>query len=242
MSSIERRVNVGPAERGLSVALGLAAGSAALRRRSVGSALLALAGGYLIYRGAGGHCPISRALGVTGSEVGRTVSACSQITVQRPIGEVYRFWREPVSVPEFSRYLEQVEPLGNELWRCWAHGPLGGRVAWDMRLTVDEENSRVAWCAVEGAALPSALEVRLSEGPAGTQVHVDTWLVPPAPSVVSAALRRSETSRPLRRAGLNPSELLEAELRRLRQYLETGETATTAGQSSGRERLPAGAD
>jgi uncharacterized membrane protein len=168
--------------------------------------------------------------------VGRTVSACSQITVQRPIGDVYRYLRDLGNAPTYSRLLAGAEPLGGGVWRCRARLPLTGISTWDVRLTADEEDRRIAWCALEGADLPSALVVRLTEAEEGTEIHADAWLAPPAHPMVTAALRAAERSRPLRRAGLTPSQLLQQELRRLRQVLETGETATTRGQSSGRAR------
>lgn len=56
-------VNVPEHERGISVLTGIAAILIGLGQRSVGGALLALAGGAAIYRGASGHCPLYSALG-----------------------------------------------------------------------------------------------------------------------------------------------------------------------------------
>lgn len=226
--------NVGPLERGLSLMLGAITGSAAARRRSPGAVLLGLAGGYLVYRGVSGRCVLYRALGVTGSEVGRTVSACSQITVQRSAEDVYSFLRDLGNLASFSRFVQSVEQLPGGLWRFRAGAPTGGRLVWDARITVEEENRRIAWCAVEGAELPGAVDVSLTETAYGTELHADVWLVPPVAPVVTALARRAERSRPLRRAGMNPSQLLQQELRRLRQQLEAGEIATVKGQSAAR--------
>jgi uncharacterized membrane protein len=248
-------VNLSPLERGLSLALGAVAGTAALRRRPPAAILLGAAGALLIQRALTGHSFLYSALGVTGSEVGRTLSACSQITVQRPAGEVYGYLRDLGNLGDFSRLIERAEPLGGGMWRFGARLPLMGTIEWNVRPTADEQNRKLAWCAVEGAPLPSAVEVRLTERQGGTEIHVDAWLALPGPRLVAAALRGAERSRPLRRAGLTPSQVLQQELRRLRQVLEAGETATTRGQSSGRQRdtrrrrtqpatppLPAGAE
>jgi uncharacterized membrane protein len=234
MAEGPRRVNLSPLERGLSLALGAVAGSAALRRRSPAGLLLGAASALLIQRAVTGHSFLYRALGITGSEVGRTLSACSQITVQRPAAEVYGYLEDLRNLSEFSRLIERAEPLGGGAWRCRARLPLKGAVEWDIRLTADERDRKLAWCAVEGAPLPSAAQVRLTEGRSGTEIHVDAWLALPGPRLVATALRSAERSRPLRRAGLTPSQVLQQELRRLRQVLEAGETATTRGQSSGR--------
>jgi uncharacterized membrane protein len=236
MAEGPRRVNLSPLERGLSMALGAVVGSAALRRRPPAAFLLGAAGALLIQRAVTGHSFLYRALGITGSEVGRTLSACSQITVQRPVAEVYGYLEDLGNLSEFTRLIERAEPLGGGVWRCRARLPLKGAIEWDVRPTAVERDRKLAWCAVEGAPLPSAAEVRLTERKPGTEIHVDVWLALPGPRLVAAALRSAERSRPLRRAGLTPSQVLQQELRRLRQVLEAGETATTRGQSSGRRR------
>lgn len=229
--------NVGPLERGMSLVLGALSIAASVRRRGRSSSLLASGGSYLIYRGLTGHCPLYRRLGVTGSDVGRTVSACSQLTIQRPAAEIQAYLRDLGNLPRFSHYIQGAESLGNGRWRLRARRPLGSDVVWEVGNTVDDER-RLAWCSVEGAELPGAVEVTLEETAVGAEIHVDAWLVPPAPSVVSAVLRGAERSRPLRRAGMSPSRMLRQELRRLRQQLEARETATVQGQSSGRAETP----
>jgi uncharacterized membrane protein len=239
------RVNVGPLERGLSLAVGALAGARALRSGSARRYYLGAAAGYLIYRGVTGRCPLYRALGVTGSEIGRTVEASGRITVQRPVSLVYRFLRDPVNFPRFSTHLESVTPLpsdgsarreGAREWRCRANFRGRGSLEWEMLLAVDEPDRRLTWLAPSHSPVHCALEARLVEGSAGTAIFVDLWVVPPSGPVAASALRRIEDSRLLRRAGVGPSQLLQHELRRLRQVLETGETATVAGQSAARER------
>lgn len=230
------QTNIGPLERAVSVGMGAAAAVTALRRRGVGRALSAAAAGYLVYRGISGRSRLYRLLGVSDSTVGTTVGACSQVTVQASQHEVFSFLRDLANLPRFSTLVEQAEPISAGRWRLRARMPWGAALSWEVRMTADEEDSRLAWCAVEGASLPSAAEVRLNRGPSGTEIHVDAWLGPPAAELVSPLLRRMDDSRPLRRAGLTPSQLLQQELRRLRQLLETGEITTVRGQSSGRAK------
>ena len=58
------RINVGANERLISVAGGAALALVGLSRRSLPGVLLAAVGGGLMYRGATGHCPVYKALGV----------------------------------------------------------------------------------------------------------------------------------------------------------------------------------
>lgn len=234
MARNRARTNVGPLERGLSVAAGAVLGTMALRRRSPASALLSGGAAYLLYRGVSGRCLVYRQLGVTGSEVGETVSAHSQITLQRPAHEVYAFLEDLSNLPRFSKRIERAERVDDDRWRLTARTPLAGRLDWEVQRTEGEPGRRLAWCSVEGAPLPGAAEVRLHESDAGTELFVDSWFVPPRTALLAPALRRAERSRPLRRAGLTPSQLLHHELRRLRQLLDAGEITTIKGQPSGR--------
>jgi uncharacterized membrane protein len=229
------RVNIGPLERALSITAAVVAGSSALKRRGVGRGVAAGLTAYLLYRGVSGRSRLYRRLGITGSEVGSTVGACSQVTVQRPLHEVYEYLSDPGNLPWFSTWVKHAEPLTNGFWRLLVDAGWEREASFDVRRTVADQDDTLAWCAVEGAALPSAAEVRLNEGPSGTEVHVDLWFVPPAAPLLAPILRGAEGSRPLQRAGLAPSQLLQQELRRLRQLLEAGEIATITGQSSGRE-------
>lgn len=234
MATERARTNVGPLERGLSVAAGALLGAVTLRRRTPASAVLAGGAAYLVYRGVTGRCLVYEGLGVTGSEVGETVNAHSQITLQRPAREVYAFLGDLTNLPRFSKRVQRVVPLASDRWRLTARTPLAGRLDWEVQRTESEPDRRLAWCSAEGAALPGAAEVRIEESDAGTELYVDSWFVPPRTALLAPALKRAERSRPLRRAGLSPSQLLHHELRRLRQLLDAGEIATIEGQPSGR--------
>lgn len=233
----DRQNNLGPLERGLSISLGALAATAALgRRRPVPASLLAGAAGLLLYRGISGRPSRYRRLAAPASEVGATVSTCSQVTVQIEAAEAHRRLRDLGFARRFSRYLVSARELPDGRWNVLLDTPLAGRQQLHLRRTADEEGSRLAWASDGESDFPAALELRFSESRTGTVIRADLWFVPPAPAFVATALTRAEGSRPLRRAGLTPSQLLEQELRRLRQLLEAGETSTVRGQSAGAGR------
>ena len=67
------------------------------------------------------------------------------ITVNRPIEDVYRFWRSFENLPRFMRHLESVEPLagGRSRWR--AKAPAGMTVEWEAEIVEDREGERITW-------------------------------------------------------------------------------------------------
>lgn len=82
-------VNVGTTERVASVAIGGALAAAGLKCRSMGGALLALAGGALVHRGATGHCGVYHAYGLSTAEgeQGRPDPALPNGTLADPVDE-----------------------------------------------------------------------------------------------------------------------------------------------------------
>src|SRR5689334_17071737 len=101
--------NVGPTERLVSLGLGTCLTVFGLTGRRV-SPLALTAGGFLLYRGLAGNCPLYQALGVgTGGTSGEAavmparagVKVEHAVTVNRPAAEVYRFWRNLSRLPEF---------------------------------------------------------------------------------------------------------------------------------------------
>jgi uncharacterized membrane protein len=68
---VSQRVNVGKLERGLSLAGGLALLAYSLTHRTRIGLPLGLDAGYLIYRGATGHCVIYETLGVNHAPKGQ---------------------------------------------------------------------------------------------------------------------------------------------------------------------------
>jgi hypothetical protein len=101
------RVNVGRAERWLSVAAGSALAAYGARRRDLPGGLAAAAGAALLYRGATGHCPINERIGRDTAHNGhaaiadygsdtrerlggsRGVHVHDAVTINLPVTEVY---------------------------------------------------------------------------------------------------------------------------------------------------------
>jgi uncharacterized membrane protein len=102
-ASVRSRRNVGPAERWASVASGAGLALAGLRQRGANGWAIAALGGMLIQRGATGYCQVYHALGMntagTGEDTRRAlrgsagVNVEESVTINRPIEELYRFWR-----------------------------------------------------------------------------------------------------------------------------------------------------
>jgi uncharacterized membrane protein len=239
------RVNVGRVERWLTVAAGGALAAYGLKRRDAQGGLAAVAGAALLYRGGTGHCNLYEAFGVnragngqaaiadvdsdTRAQLGgrRGVHVEESVTINRPVGEVYRFWRNLENLPRFMDHLESVATREEGISHWVAKGPAGLKVEWDARIINEVENNVIGWQSLEGSMVSTAGSVNFEETPRGTSVRVHFQYNPPAGKLGAAVARLF---------GEEPNQTVREDLRRLKQILETGEVPTTEGQPSARRR------
>jgi uncharacterized membrane protein len=146
------------------------------------------------------------------------------ITIDASAETLYHFWRNFQNLPRVMRHLDEVEDLGGGRSR-WKARVAGVPVEWEAEIVLDEPNERIAWGSLEGSMIQHAGEVRFEPSPkGGTVVRVMFEYLPP--------LGRW-TSRVAKLFGGAPEQEIEADLRPLKQLIETGEIATTEGQPSG---------
>lgn len=229
--------NVGGAERWISLALGLGLLAAGLASRSRHARMAAGTGGVLLFRGATGFCPVSAAVGrdtAHGDDpreaLGgpRGVHVKESVTIARPVGEMYTFWRQLENLPSFMQHLEAVRVLDERRSHWIARAPARMRVEWDAEIHNEVPNQLIAWRSLPGADVVSAGSVNFDDAGTerGTRVTVHLQYDPPAGKLGAwfATL-----------FGEEPSQQIREDLRHLKRLLEAGELLTTEGQSSGRK-------
>src|SRR5690606_17196669 len=151
------------------------------------------------------------------------------ITINRPIHEVYAFWRDFENFPRFMPGLESVEARDDGRWRWVAKGPAGRRIEWDSEIVEESPSSMIAWRSLPGADVPNAGSVHFESAPGGrgTIVRVELDYDVPGGAAGEAVARLF---------GVAPGKQTEVALLRVKQLLETGEVARTEGQPAGRAR------
>ena len=213
-------VNLGPAERGLSAAAGLAllAGAAALRSRS--GLVLALGGVALAARGATGWCPVYQSLGVGAREERadeRTLTLVRTVTIGGTPDEIAGAAR--ATARWLSPELES-QALAPGRWRAALELPGRRRVETDVEAR-HEDDGTFAWRSEAGAPFEHQGRVFFAVAPdqRGTEVRVVVSVRAPGGAAGALALRpiRAVAERALGHA-----------LRRLKQLVETNEVATAA--------------
>jgi uncharacterized membrane protein len=179
-----------------------------------------LAGAGLLLRGASGFCPVV-ALAETPGQSSDTRHALSgprgiiveeTVVVRRPIGEVYRFWRDLSNLPRVMRHLERVEMLDEGRSRWVVPGPAGVRLEWTAEIINDVENKVIGWRSLEGGDVTSAGSVNFREvAEDSTEVRVKLQYAPPGGHVGAAASRVF---------GTDAAQQVREDLRSLKQALE----------------------
>lgn len=138
------------------------------------------------------------------------------VTVNRSTEEVYSYWHDFANFPRFMQHLESVSMTGERRSRWRAHGPAGSIVEWEADTVQDEPNRLISWRAVEGSDVRNSGTVRFEAGPngKGTVVRVELDYDPPGGMIGAAAAKLMWKS---------PDQMLEDDLRRFKQIMETGE-------------------
>jgi len=219
-------------ERWLSLASGIGLGLYGLSRRTPGSLIAAAIGGSLVYRGLSGHCSLYQTLDINTSKQHRGVAASRgekievNITVERPAPDLYRFWRNLENLGHFMSHLESVKETGNNRSHWVAYGPLGYRAEWDAEIFNERPNELIAWRSLEGSTVDTAGSVHFKPAPQGrgTEVSVTLKYDPPAGKAGNLAAWLF---------GESPQQTVREDLRRFKQFMETGEVPTIKGQSQG---------
>ena len=233
--------NVAQPERVGSVALGAALVTYGIRRRDPAGAIAALLGGAFVIRGATGHCPVYRAMGVSTGNVdailgpshddvtGRaaTVNARRAVKVERAVtiaadrNTLYAFWRNFENLPRFMQHLASVRVESPTRSHWVAKAPAGTVVEWDAEIINEVEGSLIAWKSTGDAEVPNAGSVHFADAPRdrGTIVKVVMDVEPPAGNLgfVIAKL-----------FGEDPDRQVREDLRKFKQLMETGEITTSA--------------
>jgi uncharacterized membrane protein len=226
--------NVHPAERIVSGLAGAAlaacgAMSAAKHKHEgtgamAGGAAMAVAGGYLLYRGITGHCPGYAALRTgtakeTDSENaviphGQGIRVEKAVIIARPAQEIYDFWRDFENLPRFMSHLEEVQVLDGSRSRWVAKGPMGKSVCWEAEIINEMYGEMIAWKSVEPADVPNTGTVFFrSLGENATEVRVVLEYLPPAGRLGAAVARLW---------GEEPAVQIQDDLNHLKQLFENG--------------------
>lgn len=143
----------------------------------------------------------------------RRLNAYGSVDIDRPIGQVFSFFKDFESFPRIAGGLRSVVDYEDGRSRWEAYAPSGGVVAWDVVVTKYVPNSVIAWASVPRSDIDMHGLVRFTPlGPSRTRIDVDVSYQPAHTRLNDAVLSILE-----RRKGPKLGDVLE----RLRFYIES---------------------
>jgi len=228
-AKIRQNRNISETERWLSMAGGVGLAAYGLSSGRRGGLVLAGLGALLFRRGITGHCDIYQALGLnsagTGGDTRQALGGSAGVIVEesviinRPVAELYRFWRNLENLPRFMSHLESVERITDTLSRWSAKGPAGTTFEWNAEIINEVPDHVIGWRSIEGSDVVSAGSVNFDESGIGrgTRVRVRLQYSPPGGKLgdVVARLFGSDAATEIRQ-----------DLQRFKQLVEEGQTTT----------------
>jgi uncharacterized membrane protein len=150
------------------------------------------------------------------------------VTVNRPVEEVYAFWKDPRNYAEFMDHIDSVNPEtgGRSRWKVKA--PAGMSVEWDAEIVADTPNEMIRWRSTKESKVANTGTVTFTRaaGNRGTIVKLEIDYKPKA-GPIGARIAKIFSA--------IPKTQLAQDLRRFKQLIEVGEVVqsdATAGRGT----------
>jgi uncharacterized membrane protein len=222
--SERRSIDFRELERWTSLAAATAVMAYGFSRRNAPGVWLAAAATPLAYRGIVGKWPFANGRAAdtrVALSGGRGIHVREAVRIERPVNEVYAFWRQLENLPRVLTHLEHVSDLGDGRSHWIARGPADLGVEWDAEIINEVEHKLIAWRSLPDSDVVTAGSVTfkpIRDGRA-TELNVNLQYEPPA-GRAGAFLARMFSR--------EPSQTIREDLRRLKQVLEAGEIPRTS--------------
>ncbi len=216
--------NVGKTERIISAVAGSLILLHGLRKgKSIPELSL---GGFLLFRGATGYCPVSEAL--TGNRAGihpPNINIKTSVLINQPRQEVYAFWRKLENLPLFMNHLESVTVIDEKrsLWKAKIPGGLG-TIDWESEIVDDQVNVRIGWQSLPDSEVWNAGNVQFrNTGNNMTEVRAVISYEAPG-GVIGEGVGKL----------LNPvfEKMVKSDIENFKEYLETRHSAKQESQTN----------
>ncbi len=216
---------VSDTERWASIVGGSAMVLMGLKQRSLRGILTAIAGGSLAYHGATTDKSLQEKV-TDATGINKAIKVEKTVTINRSAEDLYNYWHNFENLPTFMKHVKSVQVLDLRRSHWVANAPMGQTIEWNADIINDQPNQLIAWASEEGAEVDNSGFVRFQPAPGdrGTEVKVVMEYNVPG-GMLTATIAKL--------FGEEPEQQIGDELRRFKQLMETGEIATTEGQSRG---------
>jgi uncharacterized membrane protein len=154
---------------------------------------------------------------------GNTIQGC--VVIRRPVQEVFGYYRDFGNLPNFLGDVMAVQQINPTTSRWTIQGPFGIRAHWIIKVTEQRTNELIRYETVSSPGLKTYWEIHFTPGPGTGETEVREVMKAPLGRVGRAALAL---------IGKFPDKEVGANLRRLRERLETGVVTDTSYAVAGK--------
>jgi uncharacterized membrane protein len=150
------------------------------------------------------------------------------ITIDRPVSELFKHLSDLSKFPELFETLESIQATGPNRAHITLKLPRDMKLEFDAEIYTYEPNEVISWRSLPESEFKNAGSFRFKPAPMnrGTELQLTVEFVPPGGTIGKAFTEYFHEA---------PEQYIGQFLRELKQLAETGEKATTEGQSSGRK-------
>ena len=135
------------------------------------------------------------------------------VTIQRPVDDVFNFYRDFKNLPGFLGDVMRVEQIDPATYRWTIQGPLGIRANWTIKVTKERTNELISYETLTLPPLKTYWEIYFSRGAQAGETKVCEVMKVPLGTLGRAALLL---------IGKLPAQEVASNLHRLKQLMETG--------------------
>jgi len=117
-------------------------------------------GGAMLVRGIFGYCPVYDVVDQLKNDIPINIDITTNTLINKPINEVFKFWRNFENLPHFMNHLESIKVIDDTESQWTAKGSGGqGVVTWKAEIVKDVENELLIWKSKPNSAVQTYGEV-----------------------------------------------------------------------------------
>jgi len=152
------------------------------------------------------------------------------VTIAKPARELYDFWRDFANLANVMENVDAITVDGPDRSTWSVKGPGGRTVSWESVVTEDRPGEYIAWQSVEGSQVRNSGRVEFHDVPErGSVVRAVIAYDPPGGAIAQLVAKLFQRE---------PAIQARRDLRRFKQYMETGEISTSARTRKDATDLP----
>ncbi|MBS7229405.1 DUF2892 domain-containing protein [Flavobacterium psychroterrae] len=171
-------------------------------------------GGAMLARGISGYCPVYSAVDHLKNDKPSNVNIRTNVVINKPISEVYAFWRNLENLPKFMNHLESVKTISETKSEWTAKGPAGiGKLTWNAEIIKDQKEKLLSWQSLPDATVKNFGKVLFKAQGNKTEIEVTISYRAPLGLAGEGAAKL-----------LNPyfEKVVNDDIKNLQLYLESG--------------------